>query len=77
MTHLVDHLGRPVRRPHAQEYAEALAHDLSRTFGGGVEQDKARMLLTLPLFRVALDGGEGMDIALRMELARQAERKAA
>jgi hypothetical protein len=59
------HLGRSVRVPDDAEARLAMAKDLSRTNlqACGFNWAKARRLLTLPLFEVAIEGHLGLVIA--------------
>jgi hypothetical protein len=61
-------LGRPVRRPSDTEARLAWARDLSRdsTEECGVNWNKAKRLLTMPLFDVLVAGGvDGIEEAER------------
>lgn len=66
------HLGRSVRVPADTEARLVLARDLSRTNrqACGFDWPKARVLLKLPLFEVAIEGQLGLCIAEGLAAAR-------
>ena len=70
-----DHLNRPVHPLPDTEYRIEWAKDLSRdkTVDGGVNWNKVRRLMTLPLFEVLVWGGmEGVERAEQIARTRLA-----
>jgi hypothetical protein len=70
-----DYLNRPVRPRPDTEYRIEWAKDLSRdkTVEGGVNWNKVRQLMTLPLFEVLVWGGmDGVERAEQIARTRMA-----